>query len=127
MNEPGLACRRLGEHSRRAQLSYCCHPRLANSQPFNEIGNPCSIFKLNFGLTLAHMNIWISMLQGQYIAPCAQHPKSTFSGCHILGSPSPSTLFPLPSGNHCTTVCVHEFQFYIPHMSEIIWFLALFD
>ena len=30
----------------------------------------------------------------------------------------------LPSGIHHTVVCVSEFQFYSPQMSEIIWFLA---
>lgn len=31
----------------------------------------------------------------------------------------------LPSGNHHTVLCVYGFQFQIPHMSEIIWSLAL--
>ena len=33
----------------------------------------------------------------------------------------------LPSGNYHTVACVYEFQFYAPHMSEIIWFLAFSD
>ena len=38
-----------------------------------------------------------------------------------------TTTHPLPSGNHQTVVCVYECQFYVPHMSEIIWFLAFSD
>ena len=34
---------------------------------------------------------------------------------------------PFPSSNHHTVVCVYESQFYIPHMSEIIWFVAFSD
>ena len=34
---------------------------------------------------------------------------------------------PFPSSNHHTVVCVYESQFYIPHRSEIIWFVAFSD
>ena len=44
---------------------------------------------------------------------------------------SPFTLYCpnslLPSGDHPTIVCVHKFQFYIPHMSDITWFLDFSD
>lgn len=49
-------------------------------------------------------------------------PKSN----HLLSPwtrpPPPPT--PFPSGNHHSVACVHEFQFDIPHISEVIWFLA---
>ena len=55
--------------------------------------------------------------------------KSPIIFCHhIFGPLYPLTgPHPLPSDNHYTVVCVYEFQSYIPHMSEIIWFLAFSD
>ena len=48
------------------------------------------------------------------------HPESS-------RPPASTVPHPLPSGNHHTAVCVHEYQFYTPPVSEIIWFLAFSD
>ena len=53
-------------------------------------------------------------------------PKVTSSFVTVYLAPF-NPLLPshsLPCGNHHTVVYVYEFQFYIPHMSKIIWFLA---
>ena len=54
-------------------------------------------------------------------------PNSNNLHHHIHGPLYP-LLFPnpLPSSNHHTVVCVYEFQFYILHMNEIMWFLVFF-
>ena len=58
-----------------------------------------------------------------YIALCTHHPKS-----YHLPSPYiwPSLPFTMPPFPLVTTILLSEFQFYISHMSEIIWFLAFF-
>ena len=54
------------------------------------------------------------------------HSQIIFS--HYIVAPSPFTLLPpFPSGNLHAAFCVYEFQFYIPHTSEILWFLAFSD
>ena len=48
----------------------------------------------------------------------------------VVCPPSEVTVYlphPLPSGKHPIVVYVYDFLFYIPHMSEIIWFLAFSD
>ena len=63
------------------------------------------------------------------ILHCVPNTQSQIRFCHHIFGPLYPLLpvQPLPSGNHYTLVCVYEFQFYIPHTSEIIWFLAFSD
>ena len=76
-----------------------------------------------------------------YIALCAHHPKlNNLRSPHIwLLCPSLS-LTPLSSGNHHAVACAYEFlfvyfsclficyfQFYVPHMNEIMQVLAFSD
>ena len=49
-------------------------------------------------------------------------PSQVISHHHIFGPLYPLLL--LPSSNHHTIVHAHEFQFYVPYMNEIFWFLA---
>ena len=70
---------------------------------------------------------YTSMVHDLYIALCAHHLKSNHLRHHIFGPlypllPAPTN--PLPSGNHQNVICVYKFQIYIPHMSEVTWFLA---
>ena len=68
--------------------------------------------------------VYISMIHDLYIALCL-HLKPNHPPSPWIRPPLPFTApRPLPSGNHHTVVCVYECQFYIPHESEIIWFLA---
>ena len=67
------------------------------------------------------------MILDLYIALCAHHPQSNDLLSPYIRHLPPPTFYPLPSGNHHIAVCVHELQFYIPHMSEVFWFLALSD
>lgn len=72
------------------------------------------------GVTLVNRIIQVSSVDfyDLYTSLCAHHPKPTIFCHHILGSLLSPHL--LPSGNHHVTVCAHEFQFYVPCMSEII-------
>ena len=76
-------------------------------------------------IRLYRFQVYTSMTHDQHVALCGCHQKSN----HLLSSciclPLPFTVpCSLPSGNQLTVVCVYEFQCYIPHMSEIIWFLS---
>ena len=66
------------------------------------------------------------MIHDLYIALCAHHPRSNQLPLLyiwlLLFFTILSPLFPL-----VTAVCVYEFQFYILHISKIIWFLAFSD
>lgn len=60
-----------------------------------------------------------------YILYCVPASQSQIFCHHVLGILHPHP--PIPFGNHYTAICVHEFQLYIPHMSETIWFLPFSD
>ena len=66
------------------------------------------------------------MIYDLYIALCAHHPSVT-----IYLAPftlyDPSTTPPRRFGNHHTVICVYELQFYILHVSKVIWFLDFSD
>ena len=93
-------------------------------------------FLFDFNLLRQHWSeetyrfqVHISMIQicNLHCVPVIQS-QTVF--CHYtLGAlrPSPQPLYPLPSGNHHTAICVHDIQFYIPHMNEIIRFCAFSD
>ena len=65
---------------------------------------------------------------------CVHYPKSNHLLLPYIWTLLPFTTFhpPLPSGNHLTVTCVHDFFYYcsfvafsfITCMSEIIWFLT---
>ena len=81
-----------------------------------------------------------SIIHDLYITLCVQHRKSNLLPLQYIWPPFilyyPPT--PLPSGNRHTVICVYDFccllsclficsfQFYIPRISEIIWFLTSF-
>ena len=70
------------------------------------------------------------MIHDLYVALCAYYPKSNHLLSPYIWPPSSFTILPLPSLLVTTmllSVCVYEFQVYIPHMSEIMWFLAFSD
>ena len=58
------------------------------------------------------------------VALCAHHLQSHPLPSCIWPPLAFTTLHAPPSGNHHTVVCVCEFQFHIPLLSEIIWFLT---
>ena len=67
------------------------------------------------------------MIHDLYAALCAHHPKSNHLPSQYIWPPLPSTTPPtlfLLVTTVLLSVCVSEFQLYIPHMSKIIWFLA---
>ena len=88
---------------------------------------------------------WLRKLYSFWVYNSIVHPLYSAFGCLPLEVKSPSvaryltpfTLYgptPFPSGDRHTVVCVYLscliiccFQFYIPHTSEIIWFLTLSD
>ena len=79
-------------------------------------------------IRLYRFQVYITMIHDLYIALCAYHPKSNHLLSPYIWPPLPCTTpYHLPSGSHHTVVCVSEFQFYIPHMSEIICFVAFSD
>ena len=67
------------------------------------------------------------MMLDLYIALCAYSLRSNNILSPYIRPLLPPIPHPLPSGNHHIAVFVHEFQFSIPHMSEIIWLLAFSD
>ena len=94
-------------------------------------------------IRLYRFQVYSSMIHHLYIVLCVYHPKLNLLYHHIFYL-TPFTLYdpptPIPSGKDHTVVCVYEFlsvwffcsficcfQFYIPHMTEIIWFLIFSD
>ena len=69
------------------------------------------------------------MIHDIYILQCVPTTQSQIIFHHyIFGLLYPLLFLPLPSGNHYTvSFCVYKFQFFIPHVNEMIWFLAFSD
>ena len=69
--------------------------------------------------------VFVPLILDLYIALCTRHLKSDHLlslYIRLLSILHPS--YSLSSGNLHIVVCVRDFQFYIPRMSEIIWFVA---
>ena len=73
--------------------------------------------------------VHISVIHVLCNALCAHHPEPDHLLSPYIWFPLSFTplLSPLPSGIRHTVASVCEFQLYIPHRSEIIRFLALYD
>ena len=73
--------------------------------------------------------VYIFMIHGLYIALCAHHWKSNHLLSAYIWPPYQSTTlhnFP-PVTTVLLFIGISEFQFYVPHVTEIIWFLAFRD
>ena len=76
---------------------------------------------------------WVSSVHfyNTWSVYCIVHPPPEVKLSSVTIYPTPSYPYYLPTpppyGSHHTVICVHEFQFFITHMSEIIWFLAFSD
>ena len=81
------------------------------------------------GVTLVNRTIQVSGVHSYdtWAVYCIVWLPPKVTSFSITKSLAPFPHHSLTTGHHHTVVCVNEFQFYIPCMSEIIWFLAFLD